>query len=121
MSAGLQHVALETRRDAVAAEVAFWALLGFSEVAPPASLAGRATWLAAGGTQIHLLYADAPVAPPRGHVAVLAPAFDATIALLENAGHPTESRTPHWGAARATVRSPGGHLVELMAAPPPAG
>lgn len=120
MSVGLQHVALETHRDAVAAEVAFWVLLGFAEVEPPSSLAGRATWLAAGATQIHLLYADAPVTPPRGHVAVLAPAFDATIALLANAGHAPEPRTPHWGAARAYVRSPGGHLVELMAAPPPA-
>jgi catechol 2,3-dioxygenase-like lactoylglutathione lyase family enzyme len=119
---GLQHVSLETRQEDVEAEVPFWALLGFDRVEPPPSLGDRATWLQAGdgATQIHLLYADDPVAPPRGHVAVMAPAFDATIALLEHAGHAVEPRARHWGAARAYVRSPGGHLVEVMAAPPPA-
>jgi catechol 2,3-dioxygenase-like lactoylglutathione lyase family enzyme len=120
-AAGLQHASLETCPADVEAEVAFWALLGFDRIAPPGALGDRAAWLQAGdgATQIHLLYSDAPVAPPRGHVAVVAPAFDATIALLEHAGHATEPREPHWGAARAYVRSPAGHLVEVMAAPPP--
>jgi catechol 2,3-dioxygenase-like lactoylglutathione lyase family enzyme len=114
----LQHIALETRREDVEAEVAFWGLLGFARVEPPASLADRATWLQSGPTQIHLLYADAPTTS--GHIAVIAPPpFDATIARLDAAGHTTEPRTPHWGAARAYVRSPAGHLVEVMAAPPP--
>jgi catechol 2,3-dioxygenase-like lactoylglutathione lyase family enzyme len=118
----LQHVSLETRRDAVAGEVAFWALLGFAETRAPESLDGRATWLTApdGAPQIHLLYADDPVAPPQGHVAIVAPAFEATCAALRAAGHAVEPRTPHWGAPRAYARSPGGHRVELMAAPPPA-
>jgi catechol 2,3-dioxygenase-like lactoylglutathione lyase family enzyme len=118
----LQHVALETRVGDVEAEVAFWGLLGFARVEPPPTLRERSTWVQAGdGAQIHLLYVSDPVAVPRGHVAVVAPAFDATIALLEGAGHETEARTPHWGAARAYVRSPGGHLIEVMAAPSPAG
>lgn len=115
---GLQHVSLETRPADAEAEVAFWALLGFDRVASPAALRDRATWLQSGATQIHLLHADDPVTPPRGHVAVVAPAFDGTIALLEHAGHATEPRTPHWGAPRSYVRSPAGHLVEVMAAPP---
>ncbi len=41
MTAGIHHVALPTRREDVEAEVAFWALLGFSVVEPPASLVGR--------------------------------------------------------------------------------
>jgi catechol 2,3-dioxygenase-like lactoylglutathione lyase family enzyme len=123
VSGGLQHVSLETRRDGVAAEVAFWALLGFSVVEPPASLAGRATWLQApdGVTQIHLLYADEPVAVPQGHVAVVVPAFDAVVLALRDAGFAVEPRTPHWGAPRAYVRSPGGHRVELMAWAPTGG
>jgi catechol 2,3-dioxygenase-like lactoylglutathione lyase family enzyme len=117
---GIHHVALPTRRDDVEAEVAFWALLGFSVVELPASLRGRATWVQApDGTQIHLLYADEPVAARGGHVAIIAPAFDTTLAGLDAAGHPTQRRTPHWGAPRAYVHSPSGHLVELMAAPPP--
>jgi catechol 2,3-dioxygenase-like lactoylglutathione lyase family enzyme len=116
----LQHVSLETRREGVAAEVAFWALLGFSVVEPPASLRDRATWLQApdGFAQIHLLYADAPVAVPQGHLAVVASAFDATCAALRDAGFEVEPRTAHWGAPRAYVRSPGGHRVEVMAFAP---
>lgn len=115
MTAGIHHVALPTRREDVEAEVAFWALLGFSVVEPPAS-----TWVQApDGTQIHLLYADEAATPRGGHVAIIAPAFEATLAALDAAGHPTQTRTPHWGASRVYVHSPSGHLIELMAAPPP--
>jgi catechol 2,3-dioxygenase-like lactoylglutathione lyase family enzyme len=116
----VQHVSLETRREGVEAEVAFWALLGFTPVSPPASLRDRATWVQApdGFSQIHLLYADDPVAPPQGHVAVVAPSFDAAVAALHDAGFAVEPRAPHWGASRAYVRSPGGHRVELMAFAP---
>jgi catechol 2,3-dioxygenase-like lactoylglutathione lyase family enzyme len=72
----------------------------------------------AGETQVHLLYADDPVVPPQGHVAVVCAAFDETVAALGAAGFDVEPRTRHWGAARAYVRSPGGHRVELMASPP---
>ncbi len=75
---------------------------------------------APGGTQIHLLYADEAVTARSGHVAIVAPAFAPTLAALDAAGHPTQSRTPHWGAPRAYVHSPSGHLIELMAAPPAA-
>lgn len=121
MSAGgLQHVSLETRRDDVDAEVAFWTLLGFSPVEPPSSLRDRATWLQApdGFSQIHLLYADAPVAAPQGHVAIVAPSFEETVAALRAASFDVEPRAAHWGASRAYVRSPGGHRVELMAFAP---
>jgi catechol 2,3-dioxygenase-like lactoylglutathione lyase family enzyme len=120
VSAGLQHVSLETRREGVDAEVAFFALLGFSVIDPPPALRDRATWLQApdGFTQLHLLYADAPVAPPQGHVAVVAPSFDETLAALRAAGFDPEPRTAHWGAPRAYVRSPGGHRIELMAFAP---
>ncbi|HWH93313.1 MAG TPA: VOC family protein [Baekduia sp.] len=116
---GLQHVSLETRPADVDAEVAFWALLGFSRVESPGELGERTAWVQAGdGSQIHLLYASDPVTMPKGHVAVLAPAFDATVSALEDAGHAVEPRTQHWGAPRSYVRSPAGHLVEVMAAPP---
>ena len=115
---GIHHVALPTRRQDVEAEVAFWALLGFSVVEPPASLRERATWLQApDATQIHLLYADEPAART-GHVAIVASEFAATLTALATAGHTPEPRTPHWGAPRAYVHSPFGHLVELMAFPP---
>jgi catechol 2,3-dioxygenase-like lactoylglutathione lyase family enzyme len=114
----LQHVSLETRPGDADAEVAFWGLLGLVHVDPPGSLRERSTWVQAGATQIHLLYSDAPVVPPHGHVAVVCAAFDETVASLRAAGFSVEPRAEHWEQPRAYVRSPGGHLVEVMAAPP---
>jgi catechol 2,3-dioxygenase-like lactoylglutathione lyase family enzyme len=116
-AAGLHHVALPTLRADVDAEVAFWSLLGFSPVNPPDSLRDRATWLQApDGTQIHLLYTSEPA--HAGHTAVITPDFDTTITTLTAAGFRPEPRTQHWGEPRSYVRSPGGHLVEMMAFPP---
>jgi hypothetical protein len=115
----LHHVALETRPADVEDAVAFWELLGFARVDPPPTLADVATWLEHKGTQIHLLYADDPVAPDQGHPAVVVEDFDSVYAAVEAAGHPIERRREHWGEPRARATSPGGHRVELMAAPPP--
>lgn len=116
----IQHVALETREDDIDAEVAFWALLAFARVEAPGTLAERSTWLqGAAGTQIHLLHAPHPTAPPEGHVAIVATDYDATLARLRDAGFDPQPRPAHWGAQRSFVRSPGGHRVEVMAAPPP--
>jgi RimJ/RimL family protein N-acetyltransferase len=115
----LQHAALETRPDAVAAEVAFWALLGFDRVEPPETLRDRAVWVQRDGSQIHLLLTDEPVAAPRGHVAIVAADHDDALGRLRDAGHPVEERARHWRAPRAFTRSPGGHRVEVMAWPPP--
>ena len=114
----LQHVSLETRPGDVEAEVRFWLLLGFERVEPPGGLSERATWLQAGATQVHLLYADAPVVPPQGHVAVVCPAYIETLDALLEAGFEIEERPAHWGAPRSFTRSPAGHRVEVMSAPP---
>lgn len=133
--AGIQHVALLI--DTADAERAceFWHLVGFERVEPPPTLSERAIWMQAGSahapTQIHLLFKE-PEAPTEGsgvesgdippfggHVAVIAPAFEATVSALLQAGFPVEMRRPHWGADRAFAEHPGGHTVELMAAPPP--
>ncbi|WP_445148396.1 hypothetical protein [Baekduia sp. Peel2402] len=104
--AGLQHVSLETRRTDAEAEARFWTLLGFTRVAPPASLGeSRAWWFQApdGATQIHLLFEDDPVAPPAGHVAVVVDGWIATLTALTAAGFTIEERTPHWNAPRAPM------------------
>ena len=115
----LQHVSLETRRADVDAELAFWALLGFAEVRPPEGLVGVASWVARAGTQIHLLHADEPVVMPEGHDAGVAADNDAPVARLRDAGFEIRPAREHWGAARGFVRTPAGHVVEVMAAPPP--
>jgi glyoxalase/bleomycin resistance protein/dioxygenase superfamily protein len=114
----LHHVALETRPADVDDAVAFWRILGFSLVDAPPTLTGTATWLERNGTQIHLLYAEEPTVAPQGHPAVVVEDFDSVYAAVEAAGHPIERRREHWGAPRARAVSPGGHQVELMAAPP---
>lgn len=114
----LQHASLETRRGDVPAEVRFWAILGFAVVDPPGDLDERATWLARGSTQIHLLYAEDPVTMPKGHVAVVCEDYTEVIGALAAAGHEIEERARHWGAARSYIRSPAGHRVEVMAFPP---
>jgi catechol 2,3-dioxygenase-like lactoylglutathione lyase family enzyme len=115
----LQHTSLEIRADDVPAELSFWALLGFEHVDAPSGLGGRATWVARDGTHIHLLHADAPTVMPRGHVAILAEEYDATLARLREAGFDVEADDELWGAPRGFVRTPAGHRVEVMAAPPP--
>jgi catechol 2,3-dioxygenase-like lactoylglutathione lyase family enzyme len=112
----IQHVALELRREQADECVSFYSLLGFVEVSPPPTLTGRARWLEAGATQVHLLWADRrPVHPARGHVAVVADAYEATLAALRAAGHEVDPRAEHWGSPRAYVRDPAGNLVEVMA------
>jgi catechol 2,3-dioxygenase-like lactoylglutathione lyase family enzyme len=113
----IHHVALETPRAQAEAEVAFWALLGFREVVAPPALRERARWVERAGTQVHVMFAE--TARAAGHVAVVAPGEHAAVLdALRAAGHVPEPRTAHWGAARAYVRTPAGHLVEVMAAPP---
>ena len=116
----LQHATLELRRDQVDACVAFYELLGFARVEPPPTLADRAAWMQLGPTQIHLMWVEDPVSLPRGHVAVVAEDYEATLNALREAGHEPEPRREHWGSPRATARDPAGNLVELMAFPPPA-
>jgi catechol 2,3-dioxygenase-like lactoylglutathione lyase family enzyme len=114
----IQHVALETARADGAEAQAFWRAVGFVDVEAPPSLRDRAAWLERAGTQIHLLWTEAPTAPSEGHVAVVVADYDATLERLRAAGHTVAPRTEHWGAPRAFATAPGGHRVELMAAPP---
>ncbi len=116
----IHHVSLEVREAAADAEVAFWALLGFAEVAPPRALAGTSRWVqdAASAQQVHLLFADPPTVPAGAHVAIVRPAYDAQLATLRDAGLEVLVRREYWGAPRCFVRSPAGHRVEVMQAPP---
>lgn len=113
----LQHVGIEVVPAEIGRSIELWELLGFARVEPPAALS-EYTWLQRGGTQIHLMPSDSPTVPPRGHVAVVAPDFEATCERVAAAGFEIEPRSGYWGAARAKVAAPGGHVVELMAAPP---
>jgi catechol 2,3-dioxygenase-like lactoylglutathione lyase family enzyme len=114
----LHHVGIEVAPAEVEANVAFFELLGFERVEPPATLQ-EFTWVERDGTQIHLMPRKEAVVPQVGHIAVVTPDFEATLARLEDASHKTERRREHWGSPRAWAIAPSGHRVELMAAPPP--
>jgi catechol 2,3-dioxygenase-like lactoylglutathione lyase family enzyme len=116
----LHHVGIEVRPADLERSVDLWTALGFVLVDPPATLA-EFTWLERNGTQIHLMPTGDPVAPSRGHTAIVAPEFDRDVARLRELGFEVEARREHWGVPRAVVIAPGGHRVELMAAPPAPG
>ena len=84
-----------------------------------AAVAVGDTWFEREGTQIHLIHTAEPTVPEAGHPAVVVEDFEATFARVEEAGFEVERRGEHWGAPRAKANAPGGHVVELMAAPPP--
>ncbi|MGH2919838.1 MAG: VOC family protein [Solirubrobacteraceae bacterium] len=114
----IAHVAIEIRAEDAGACERFWALLGFARVEPPEALAKRAVWVQSGSTQVHLLFADDPVVPPSGHIAVVAGEYEATLDALRAAGFEPDPRTEYWGSPRCFVRSPSGHRVEVMAFAP---
>jgi catechol 2,3-dioxygenase-like lactoylglutathione lyase family enzyme len=119
VSAALHHVALETPRARVDDCVAFFGLLGFAPVEVPDTLRGESVWVERGGQQIHLLLADDAAVPPRAHVAVVCPDYEATLERLRAAGFEPAIRREHWGSPRCFVDDPAGHRVEVMSFPPP--
>ena len=112
-------MALEIRESELGRTLAFWRILGFEQVDPPPTLRERAAWVQRGPTQVHLFFSDEPVVPPNGHAAVVVDDWPWVVQELQRAGFEPDERQRHWGAARAFVRDPTGHRVEVMAAPPP--
>ena len=117
----LHHVSLEISPAEVGRTVEFWEAIGFRKVAAPAEIAPFVTWLERGPNQVHLIHAQQATAPPLGHTAIVAEDVEATLARLRGAGFEVEEAQRLWGERRAFAIGPGGHRVELMAAPPPAG
>jgi catechol 2,3-dioxygenase-like lactoylglutathione lyase family enzyme len=116
----LHHVTREIAPDRLADCVAFYELLGFRQVEPPASLGERAVWLELGDAQLHLMPVAGATAH-NGHIGIVAGGYERTLALMRQAGHEVEPRREHWGSPRAYVRDPAGGTVELMAFPPGGG
>lgn len=115
----IDHVTLEVPVDKLADCVAFWELLGFTRVPLPDEFAERNAWIYHGGTTIHLSVHDEPVIPPFGHAAVVVDPYEPTVEALRAAGFEARPQTEFWGAARSYLTDPAGHIVEIMAAPPP--
>jgi catechol 2,3-dioxygenase-like lactoylglutathione lyase family enzyme len=117
----LHHVSLEVRPEDVEATVAFFAILGFERLPAPEQIAEYVTWMENGPNQIHLIQTPEAAVPLVGHAAVVAPDLEKTSAALADAGFRFEESHQLWGERRGFVVGPGGHRVELMAAPPEPG
>jgi catechol 2,3-dioxygenase-like lactoylglutathione lyase family enzyme len=114
----LHHVSLEVPNDEVERTVEFWELLGFERLPAPEPIAPYVTWLERGANQIHLIHTDQPTVPQLGHPAIVAEDFEGVLDRLGAAGFEVEETRELWGERRAFAVAPGGHRVELMAAPP---
>jgi hypothetical protein len=114
----LHHVGIEVAPADVEAAAGFFELIGFVRVEPSPTLS-EFTWLEREGTQVHLMPEEEPTVPSPGHMAVVVTDFDAAVERLRAAGFAVEPKREHWGEPRALAIAPGGHRVELMAAPPP--
>ena len=115
----LHHVSLEVPANETQRSLEFWLALGFARVPAPPDIAEYVSWVERDGTQIHLIPTPRPTVPALGHAAIVAPDFDATMARVAEAGFAVEETRELWGERRAVATAPGGHRVELMAAPPP--
>ena len=115
----LHHVSLEIPPDEADRSIEFWSLLGFEEVPAADVLGDSVRWLERDGTQIHLILTEGHTAPALGHPPVVAAVQALAKPRLRNAGFQVEGTPQLWGADRAFAIAPGGHRVELMAAPPP--
>ena len=113
----LHHVGIEVAPADIDRSVEFWQALGFKRVEPPVTLS-EFVWLEKEGTQVHLMPTDAPKVPLRGHTAIVTEDLGGVVQVLRDRGFEVEPRREHWGAPRARAIAPGGHRVELMAAPP---
>jgi catechol 2,3-dioxygenase-like lactoylglutathione lyase family enzyme len=116
----LQHVSIEVPPDELERMIEFWGLIGFERVDSPEELGSSIVWLEREGTQVHLISTEGHTAPALGHAAVVVPDHADAKARLRKAGFEVEDARQLWGADRAFALAPGGHRVELMAAPPPA-
>jgi hypothetical protein len=115
----LQHVSIEVPPDAGERSIEFWSLIGFDRVEVPEVLGDQILWVEREGTQIHLILTEGHTAPLLGHPAVVVPDHAEAKERLREAGFEVEDTRQLWGADRAFAIAPGGHRVELMAAPPP--
>ena len=115
----LHHVSIEVPPAEVERTVEFWELLGFDRIEAPEEIAPYVTWLERESSQIHLIHTEEATVPALGHVAVVAPDFEATVAGLHEAGFEVTDARELWAEPRAFAVGPAGHRVELMAAPPP--
>ncbi len=114
----LHHVSIEVPPEDAERFGEMLTLIGFAAIDAPPELGGRIPWYEREGTQVHLIVTEGATVPVLGHPAFVARDFDADVAALEAAGFQVDEHQQLWGEKRSFIHAPGGHKVELMAAPP---
>ena len=92
--------------------------IGFRPADAPEALGEAVRWFERRGTQVHLIVTEGATVPVLGHSAFVAEPFDGVVGALRASGFEVEEARELWGERRAFVIGPGGHRLELMAAPP---
>lgn len=90
-------------------------ILGLTEVAKPASMAGRSSiWLTAGPVNLHLGVEEEFHPAKRAHPALVVDNLDDILAACERAGLPTRPDKSFNNFRRVHVFDPFGNRLELM-------
>jgi catechol 2,3-dioxygenase-like lactoylglutathione lyase family enzyme len=90
-------------------------ILGLTEVAKPASMAGRnSTWFAAGPVNLHIGIEEEFHPAKRAHPALVVDNLDDIVAACQSAGLPTRTDTSFNDFRRVHVFDPFGNRLELM-------
>jgi catechol 2,3-dioxygenase-like lactoylglutathione lyase family enzyme len=90
-------------------------ILGLTEVAKPASMAGRSSiWFAAGPVNLHVGVEEDFHPAKHAHPALVVDSLDRIVAACEHAGLPTRPDTSFNNFRRVHVFDPFGNRLELM-------
>lgn len=113
---GIDHIQIAIPSGGEDTARAFYcALLGFTEVSKPETLAGRGgLWLSAGDAVVHLGAEDGFEPPAKAHPGFLVTGLPGFIATLQAAGASLNHDVPLPGYDRVHVRDPFGNRLELL-------
>ena len=114
----LHHVSLEVAPADADRFADLLPAIGWEPVSAPGALGDAVDWYERRGTQIHLIRTEGATVPALGHPALVVDDFAAAMEELRSRGFEVEEARELWGERRAFVIAPGGHRIELMAAPP---
>ncbi len=118
MPARLHHVSIEVTPTDADRFGEMLETIGFEAIESPEPLGDAVRWFDGGGTQVHLILTEAAAVPTLGHPAFVVTPFQQVVELLRARGFEVEDARQLWGEHRAFVLAPGGHRLEVMAAPP---
>ena len=112
----LDHVQLAMPRGGEEQARAFWRdLLGLRDVPRPAEMAGRpGLWFERGAVRVHVGVEEEFRPARKAHPALRVTGYDALLARLAAAGHPSKPAETLAGARRAHVLDPFGNRVEII-------